>query len=250
MRIRMLGITAAVLFHGALLLFGGWLFGIAPEGDETATVANVDLLSEELIAEQDEEEVVPEPAAEETPAEESEPLEVPEEKPPDTQTLLENVAAEAAPALEALSLSALESALNGGAAGGAAGDFATSAPLESGGRIGGRGVAGEGDGAAGGDALDEIFSLADLDQKPHPLFQAPPAYPVEMRQRKAQGQVTVLFVVDATGRVQLPKIEASSHPAFEKPALDAIRQWRFEPGVRDGQKVQSRMRIPIRFSFS
>ena len=136
------------------------------------------------------------------------------------------------------------------ASGGAASDFAASAPLESGGRIGGKGAAGEGDGAGGGDALAEIFSLADLDQKPHPLFQAPPAYPAEMRQRKTQGQVTVLFVVDAMGRVQLPKIEASSHPAFEKPALDAIRQWRFEPGMRGGQKVQSRMRVPIRFAFS
>jgi periplasmic protein TonB len=249
MRIRILGITAAVVFHGALLLFGGLLFGIKPE-DGATTVRNVDLLAEDLVAEPEEKEVAPEPAAEPAPTEESEPLEVPEEKPPDTQTLLESVAAEAAPALEALSLSALESALNGGATSGAAGDFATSAPLESGGRIGGRGVAGAEDGAGGGGALDEIFNLAELDQKPQPLFQAPPAYPVEMRQRKAQGQVTVLFVVDAMGRVQLPKIEASSHPAFEKPALDAIRQWRFEPGVRGGHKVQSRMRVPIRFAFS
>jgi protein TonB len=62
------------------------------------------------------------------------------------------------------------------------------------------------------------------------------------------GNVVVCFVVGKDGRVSNPRIEQSSDPAFEKPALDAVKQWKFEPGVRAGQKVQFKMRIPIKFS--
>ncbi|MCU0224718.1 MAG: energy transducer TonB [Acidobacteria bacterium] len=60
----------------------------------------------------------------------------------------------------------------------------------------------------------------------------------------------MLFIVDKDGRVVNPKVEKSDHPAFERPALDAVRQWKFEPAVRGGEKVASKMRIPIRFSIS
>ena len=34
---------------------------------------------------------------------------------------------------------------------------------------------------------------------------------------------------------------------FEKPALDAIRKWRFSPGQKDGQPVRTYIRVPMRF---
>ena len=73
--------------------------------------------------------------------------------------------------------------------------------------------------------------------------------PVELRSRKVEGTVVVSFIVDATGRVVQPKVEKATLEAFERPALDAVRQWRFDPAVRAGEKVPSRLRIPIRFSL-
>ncbi|MCS7049918.1 MAG: energy transducer TonB, partial [Verrucomicrobiae bacterium] len=98
--------------------------------------------------------------------------------------------------------------------------------------------------------LDRIFSLGDLDQKPRVIFQIPPVYPPELRSRGVQGTVYVTFVVDRTGRVVNPSIEKSTDPRFERPALDAVKQWRFEPGMRNGQEVQFKMRVPITFSLS
>ncbi len=69
-----------------------------------------------------------------------------------------------------------------------------------------------------------------------------------MRRKRVDGLVVVLFVVDSAGRVVNPSVEESTDPAFEKAALDAVRQWRFEPAVRNGSKVHCRMRVPIRFS--
>jgi protein TonB len=47
-----------------------------------------------------------------------------------------------------------------------------------------------------------------------------------------------------------PKVEKSTHPAFERPALEAVRQWKFDPAVRGGEKVPSKVRVPIRFALS
>jgi protein TonB len=54
-------------------------------------------------------------------------------------------------------------------------------------------------------------------------------------------------VVGTDGKVQSPKVAKSSHSAFEQPALDALKQWKFEPGVKGGQRVACKMRVTITF---
>mgnify|MGYP001587438418 CR=1 FL=1 len=235
---RLAGIGIAIAVHLAILLFGGLLFFKPPEKQEKKKVEIVDLVSE------DEQKDKPKPEPEKVVEAQDEAQEAPMEEAsdmPDLRELERLDSAAAAPALEALSLSALEEALNPGAAGGET-FLAGGVDLTSGGRIGGTGKAG-----AGGD-LESVFSISDLDQKPRPVFQAPPNYPFELRRRKVEGSVYVLFVVDEDGKVVNPKIEKTSNPGFDAPALEAVRQWKFEPGVRNGQKVRFKMRVPVRFS--
>ena len=68
-----------------------------------------------------------------------------------------------------------------------------------------------------------------------------------MRAKNIDGVVTLIFIVDETGRVINPRVEKSSHPEFDSPALEAVRQWKFEPAIKGGQRVSCRMRVPIRF---
>jgi protein TonB len=245
------GLLAALVIHALIFLFGGVFFFTADEVEARKTVADVELFEEEAAD-----------AAEDVAAEDREPEIAPEvevqpetEAPPDMKELYE---AEAAPTeapsatdsvarLDALSLSALEAALAGGG-GAAGGDFAMAVGgLSSGGRIGGTGAPGSGSGADGGPG-DSIFDVSDLDRGASPIFQAAPQYPMELRKQRVEGTVYVTFVVDTAGKVQSPRVERSPHPGFERPALDAVRQWRFEPAVRGGSKVASRMRVPIRFA--
>ena len=53
--------------------------------------------------------------------------------------------------------------------------------------------------------------------------------------------------IDANGKVANAKVEKSTDPAFDKPALDAVRKWKFEPAMKEGRKVSAKMRAPIRF---
>ena len=94
---------------------------------------------------------------------------------------------------------------------------------------------------------DETFDASELEKKPEAVSQVAPAYPAELRKAKIDGVVTLLFVVSEEGRVEDARIENSTRPEFEKPALDAIRKWRFRPGVKDGQPVRTYSRIPMRF---
>lgn len=103
-------------------------------------------------------------------------------------------------------------------------------------------------GNGGGGDLDKIFSLSDLDQRPRVIFQRVPSYPPELRKQGRQGTVYVVFTVDRQGKVQDPHVEKSTDPAFDVPAIEAVRQWKFEPGTRNGEKVQFKMRVPITFN--
>lgn len=222
---------AALGAHGLFIAFGGLVLPKAKEDQGTAHV--VDLLDDVKNEPRKDEEALDAPKSGELASD--------DEQPPEAAELLRDPApSDDAPALDAASLSAIEAALSGAA--GSGGDFVQSMDMSSGGRIGGTGKPGGPD-----DAADSAFSLAEIDQKPRAIFQTAPAYPADVRDKKLEGSVTVIFVVDATGKAVDPRVERSNHPAFDKPALDAVRQWRFEPAVKAGQRVACKMRVPIRF---
>ncbi|WP_372794265.1 energy transducer TonB [Pontiella sp.] len=154
------------------------------------------------------------------PMEEEEPPEPEPEEPPPP-------AVDAAP----LDLSQLELALSPGDGGFGGGDFSVNIGAVAG----------------GGEDVDAIFSLSDLDQKPRVVYQPAPVYPPELARKGMQGTVYVLFLVDKSGRTKDLKVQKSTHPAFNNPALKAVKQWKFEPGKRKGKPVQFRMRVPITF---
>lgn len=232
------GLLVAAVVHGGVLLFGGLLIPAAKKSE--GTTQQVELLSD-----------VDDPGKkddkkDEEKKEREEPLDADQEKPPDSAEItqaLDTPATDNAPALEAASLSAIEAALNG--QGGGGDEFGGALSFASGGRIGGTGKAGVLD-----DKMEKAFSLGEIDQKPRPIFQGQPLYPSEMRGKKVDGQVTAIFVVGTDGKVQNPKVAKSSHSAFEQPALDALKQWKFEPGLKGGERVACKMRVTITFKQS
>lgn len=240
------GLAAAVLLHVAILLFGGIFF--LRSGSEDAGKKKIEDV--ELLQTQDESRKKDKkPADEEAKKEEAQDEKADEIKQaddaPDLKELANLDAAAAAPALDAMSLSALEDALNPSSSDSGEGAFfQNSADFASGGRIGGTGRTSDQQGEEEGGA----FAIAELDQKPRAILQTAPQYPWELRQKKIEGTVSVLFIVDETGRVVNPKIETSPNPGFERPVLEAVRQWKFEAAVRGGKKVSARMRVPLRFS--
>lgn len=154
----------------------------------------------------------------------------PEETPPEEEPEPEEAPPELADEAPPLDLASLELALHGGFGDG----WGVS---ETALRIGG---------GVGGEEGEALVGFEDLDQRPRAIYQPAPVLDSQMR-RRTPATVHVVFVVDARGRVEEPRVQRSSDPMFERAALAAVRQWRFEPGRRAGEPVRFRMRVPITF---
>ena len=161
-------------------------------------------------------------------------VEMAEEEPPEEEPEPEPEP-EFEPQTQPLDLGQLELALNPDAGGGA-GSFDVASFLKD--------VVGD----AGG-SVEDIFSAAQLDQRPRIVFQRQPNYPPDLIKTKQEGVVYVVFQVGTDGRVSDPRVTQSTNPVFDKLATDAVRQWRFEPGTRGGKKVRFKMRIPVTFQL-
>lgn len=214
----------ASLLHGIAVLAGGFVLSLAfflvlPLMQAIANTPQADLTVRSVATA---EVPPPPPPPEDEPEQEEEQQE--EAKPPELT--------ETAPPLD---LNQLELALNPGTGGdGLVGDFAVK-------------LASVGPGAGqSSEEVDALFSLADLDQAPRVIYQPGPTLTAEIR-KKAPGTVYVLFIVDVSGRVEGPIVQKSTDPVFEKAALNAVKQWKFEPGKRAGKPVRFRMRQPMTF---
>lgn len=84
---------------------------------------------------------------------------------------------------------------------------------------------------------------------PKVVRQERPIYPVAMRASGMRGEVVVDFIVDIEGRVRNPYVVRSLNPAFDDPAIDAVRQWKFEPGRVGDRPEPTHMQVPIVFQL-
>lgn len=76
----------------------------------------------------------------------------------------------------------------------------------------------------------------------------PPRYPIECRRKREQGTVLLSLVVGVDGGVQTISIARSSgFASLDDAARDAVRKWRWEPTVRNGQPVMVRGVVEIPF---
>jgi len=81
-----------------------------------------------------------------------------------------------------------------------------------------------------------------------PVRMVAPVYPYELKRDGVTGVVTLVFEVDDKGNVQDPKVQKSTNPKFDQPALDAIVKWKFKPARKDGVPIQTKLAIPLQFT--
>ncbi len=91
-----------------------------------------------------------------------------------------------------------------------------------------------------------VFNLKQLDQAPAPEGRrVAPIYPFELKKRGIKANAVIKFIVDTDGATRNIEIIEASHASFGKAAADAVAQWRYTPGIKDGQPVNTRLQIPI-----
>jgi protein TonB len=84
-------------------------------------------------------------------------------------------------------------------------------------------------------------------EPPVPVRTVKPDYPDELRRDGLSGVVFVRCQIDAQGNVTEAEVERSTNPAFEQPALTALKRWKFKPAKQDGVPVGIKVSIPVKF---
>jgi TonB family protein len=82
---------------------------------------------------------------------------------------------------------------------------------------------------------------------PSLLYKVEPEYSEEARIAKYQGTVVVTAVIGVDGTAQGMKVVRGLGLGLDDKALQAVSQWRFKPGIKDGQPVPVIAQIEVNF---
>jgi periplasmic protein TonB len=107
----------------------------------------------------------------------------------------------------------------------------------------GRGVGpGEGMGMGGG-----VFRPGRGVTPPRPIYSPDPEFSEEARKAKYQGVCTLMIVVDTDGKPINLRVVNSLGMGLDEKALETVKTWRFEPGMKDGHPVKVEMAVEVDF---
>jgi TonB family protein len=95
--------------------------------------------------------------------------------------------------------------------------------------------------------VGDLVPLDTVDVPPRRIKGDAPAYPEEGRRLRLQGSVTVDLLVDETGQVQDAHITESAGEVLDRPVLESVRHWRYEPARKNGVKVKTRLQVRTTF---
>jgi len=75
-----------------------------------------------------------------------------------------------------------------------------------------------------------------------------PEYPPLALQQRIQGEVVLDVQINVAGDVENVKL-ISGHPVFVKPAIDAVKQWKYAPYVKDGTAMAAAGIVRMSFTI-
>jgi periplasmic protein TonB len=64
-----------------------------------------------------------------------------------------------------------------------------------------------------------------------------PKYPEEALNNRITGTIVLHVILEKDGTVRQVEV-VSGHPLFAQPAVDAVRQWKYQPTILNGEPVE------------
>ena len=101
---------------------------------------------------------------------------------------------------------------------------------------------GEGGGTGGG-----IFHVGGGVSPPRPIYQPEPEFSEEARKAKYQGVCTLGLIVGADGRPSNIHVLSSLGMGLDEKAIEAVKNWKFEPAMKDGHPVRVEIAVEVDF---
>jgi periplasmic protein TonB len=118
----------------------------------------------------------------------------------------------------------------------------------SGGGVGAGHGAGVGVGSGGGIG-GGVFKVGGGISAPQAVSTPDPEYTEEARRSKTQGTCVLWLIVDAEGHPRDIKIVRGLGFGLDTKAIEAVKQWRFEPALKDGKPVNVQISVEVGFKL-
>ena len=81
------------------------------------------------------------------------------------------------------------------------------------------------------------------------LTHTQPVYPQEAKEKRIQGEVLLDAVINTKGEVELLRVK-SGPKELERSALDAVRTWRYQPYLLNGDPIEVQTTITVIYTLS
>jgi TonB family protein len=82
---------------------------------------------------------------------------------------------------------------------------------------------------------------------PRKIYDPSPEYSEEARQKKISGTVVLSVTVGTDGLPHDIQVEKKLGYGLDEKALEAMRQWMFQPELKDGQPIEKRIHVTMTF---
>jgi periplasmic protein TonB len=106
---------------------------------------------------------------------------------------------------------------------------------------------GPGYGPGEGGGLSGVYTIGGLVSRPAVLYSVEPEYSEEARKARFQGVVVLSVVIDERGVPTNFKILQPLGLGLDEKAVEAVRQWRFKPALRNGKPVAVQAQVDVTF---
>jgi protein TonB len=102
---------------------------------------------------------------------------------------------------------------------------------------------------SGGNTGGGVYRIGGGVSAPVLIYQPEPEFSEEARKAKVAGDVIVAIVVDAHGRAQRVHVVRGIGMGLDERAVEAVRQYRFKPAMKDGRPVDVEMNVDVNFQI-
>ena len=97
--------------------------------------------------------------------------------------------------------------------------------------------------------VGKVFPVGGNVKPPRVRFASEPDFPEKDRKAKHKGTVIVKAVVGTDGKVHNPQVVRSLGWGLDEKAVEAVKQWVFDPATKDGHAVPVYVQIEVNFKL-
>ena len=92
-----------------------------------------------------------------------------------------------------------------------------------------------------------MFKVGGGISAPQAIATPDPDYTEEARRAKTQGTCILWMIVDAAGRPRDIRVVRGLGYGLDTKAIEAVKQWRFQPALKDGKAVNVQISVEVAF---